>query len=45
MNLSQFDFITTAYLFLVVGGLISLFGAIIVYLNRKSRKKRLHAKR
>lgn len=38
--ISQSDLITTAYLFLVVAGMITLTGAIIVYKNKKKSKRK-----
>jgi len=39
MNITQEDFITTAYLFLIVGGLIAMFGGLLVYFSKKPKKK------
>ncbi|MDP3973817.1 MAG: hypothetical protein Q8P92_03210 [Candidatus Daviesbacteria bacterium] len=40
MNISQNDIITVAYLFLIVGGIITLFGALTVYSQKKAKRKR-----
>lgn len=40
MNLSQTNIITVANLFLVVGGMITLVGGIIVYFNKKKHKRK-----
>ncbi len=40
MNISQNDIVTTGYLFLVVAGIISLIGAIVVYYNNPPKKRR-----
>lgn len=40
MNISQGDINTGVYLFLVVGAVVTLFGAIITYLSRPVKKKK-----
>lgn len=40
MMVSQNDWITVSYLFLVVSGIIALFGSLIVYYNRKPKSKK-----
>lgn len=40
MTISQTDLTTSLYLFLVVGGLITFFGGLIVYFNRKPKRRR-----
>ena len=40
--MSQEDITTGVYFFLLMGGLITLFGAIVVYLNKKSKKSKKH---
>lgn len=39
MNITQSDIIMAAYLFLIVGGLITLYGSLVVYFNNKKRSK------
>jgi len=38
MNITQSDWITVTYLFLIVGGLITLFGGLIVWLSKKPKR-------
>lgn len=38
--MSQEDITTGVYFFLIMGGLITLFGAVVVYLNRKNRRRK-----
>jgi len=38
MTITQEEWITTSYLFLIVGGLITLFGSLIVYFSRQPKK-------
>ena len=39
MNITQSDWLMVTYLVLIVAGLIALAGSLIVYFNRKNRKK------
>ena len=39
MSITQEDIITTLYLFLIVGGIITLFGGWVAYLNKKSKRR------
>lgn len=39
MMISQSDITTAAYTFLVISGLITVFGAATVYLLRKNKKR------
>lgn len=41
MNITQSDITMAAYLFLIVGGLIALYGALIVYSNKKRSRAAL----
>lgn len=38
--ITQSDWTTVSYLFLVVSGIIALLGSLIVYFNRKSKTKK-----
>jgi hypothetical protein len=40
MNITQADITTTGYLFILTGTVIAFVGSIVVYLNKKSKKKR-----
>ncbi len=40
MNINQADITTSAYLFLITGGLIVLMGAVVVFLNKKTKRKK-----
>lgn len=40
MNITQSDVVTSAYLFLVLGGVIVFTGAIVVYLSRRPKRRR-----
>ncbi|MBI2611993.1 LPXTG cell wall anchor domain-containing protein [Candidatus Gottesmanbacteria bacterium] len=40
MNITEQNIVISAYLFLIVGGLIVLSGAILVYLNKKNKKRK-----
>ena len=41
MNITQSDITMAAYLFLIVGGLITLYGSLIVYFNKKRSRSNL----
>lgn len=38
MNINPYDITTSAYLFLIVGGVIALVGAIVAHLNKQSKR-------
>ena len=40
MNVAQGNIVTGVYLFLIIGGLITLFGALIVYFSKKPKKRK-----
>lgn len=40
MNISQTDIITAGNLFLVVGGTITLFGALLLYFSKKPKRRK-----
>lgn len=40
MNITQNDIVTTMYLFLIVGGIITLFGGLTVYFNRRVHRRK-----
>lgn len=40
MNITQDDLTITTYLFLIVGGVITLLGALVVYFNNGPKDKK-----
>lgn len=40
MSIKQEDIVLTMYLFLIVSGIITLFGSLTVYLNKRSKKRK-----
>lgn len=40
MNFTPADITTAAYIFLIMGGIITLIGGLTVYLHKKSKPKK-----
>lgn len=40
MNFAPADIATAAYLYLIIGGVVTLVGGLIVYFNKKPKSRR-----